>query len=98
MSNILQGAIAGLTFGVVVVAMMMRLTFPDKKAALLGAFCSRFAVGFLIGITVLPVAGWLRDLIVGLLVSLPEAIITKSYLPILIIGGIGGAIIGFIIH
>jgi hypothetical protein len=35
-------------------------------------------------------------LIFGLLISLPDAIITKAYAPILISGIIGGTIIGFI--
>jgi hypothetical protein len=73
------------------------MTFPDKRAALLGAFFSRFAIGFLIGVVVLPVPGWIQGALVGLLVSLPEAIITKSYIPILTIGVIGGAIIGLVI-
>lgn len=98
MNTIVQGAIAGVLFGILVVLMMWRLSFPDKRAALLGAFTSRFAVGFLIGATIIPVAGWLQGLIVGFLVSLPEAIITKSYVPILTIGALGGAIIGLIIH
>jgi hypothetical protein len=34
----------------------------------------------------------------GLLLSLPSAIITKTYAPILIVGGLGGLIIGGLIH
>jgi hypothetical protein len=34
--------------------------------------------------------------LVGLLISLPDAIVTKAYVPILVIGVVGGAIIGFI--
>jgi hypothetical protein len=40
----------------------------------------------------LPVSGAL----VGLLVSLPDAIVTKAYVPILAIGVAGGALIGWI--
>jgi hypothetical protein len=97
MDNFLQGSIAGIVFGVITVLLMSRMTFPDKRAALLGAFFSRFAIGFLIGVVVLPVPGWIQGALVGLLVSLPEAIITKSYIPILTIGVIGGAIIGLVI-
>ena len=43
----------------------------------------------------LPVPGWVTGVLVGLLVSLPDAIITKSYLPILVVGVIGGAAIGW---
>ena len=42
----------------------------------------------------MPVPGWLRGIIVGLLISIPDAIITKAYAPILATGVIGGAIIG----
>ena len=35
-------------------------------------------------------------LIVGLLISLPDAVITKAYAPILIVGAIGGSIIGWL--
>ena len=98
MNTIISGTLAGLIFGIVVVLMMSRMTFPDKKAALLGAFFSRFAVGFLIGASSLPLNGLLQGVIIGFLVSLPEAIITKSYIPILLIGIIGGGIIGLIIH
>jgi hypothetical protein len=35
---------------------------------------------------------------IALLLSLPAAIISKAYAPILIVGAIGGAIIGGIIH
>jgi len=37
-----------------------------------------------------------RGAVVGLLVSIPDAIITKAWAPILIVGVIGGAIIGWL--
>jgi hypothetical protein len=94
MNSILFGVLAGLIFGAVDVALMIPMTFPDKRTAMLAAFCSRFAIGFLIGVTRMPVPGWARGVIVGLLVSIPDAMVTKSYAPILISGAIGGAIIG----
>ena len=48
MNPILVGLIAGVLFGCVDVALMLPMDFPDKKAALIAAFCSRFAIGFLI--------------------------------------------------
>jgi hypothetical protein len=98
MNDIAQGAIAGVIFGIIAALLMLPMTFPDKKSALLGAFLSRFAIGFLIGASTLPVSGWLLGATIGLLVSLPEAIITKSYVPIIIVGILGGALIGFIIR
>ncbi|HEY2569631.1 MAG TPA: hypothetical protein VGI25_09955 [Candidatus Udaeobacter sp.] len=37
-------------------------------------------------------------LLFGLLISLPDAIITHKYVPTLVLGGIGGLIIGGLIH
>jgi hypothetical protein len=67
-------------------------------AALLGAFLNRFGVGLVIGCVRLPWPGWAVGLFFGLLLSLPDAIITKAYAPILILGSVGGLIIGGLIH
>jgi hypothetical protein len=90
--------IAGIVFGAVAVATMLPLSFPDKRTALLGAFTDRFAVGLVIGCVQLPWPGWAMGLVFGFLLSLPSAIITKAYPPILILGGLGGLIIGGLIH
>jgi len=76
---------------------MIPLTFEDKRAALLGAFLNRFAIGFVIGAARLPVPAWGQGLIFGILLSLPDAIITKAFAPILILGAVGGTVIGFIV-
>ena len=99
MSKIVLGLIAGVAFGALDVGLMLPMSFPDKTAALLGAFTSRFAIGFVIGCVQLPILpGWMVGLLFGLLISLPDAIITHKYIPILVLGGIGGLIIGGIIH
>lgn len=98
MSNLEWGVIAGLIFGAVAVGMMLPMSFPDKRAALLGAFTDRFAIGLVIGCVQLPWPGWAVGLFFGLLLSLPSAIVTKAYAPILVIGGIGGLVIGGMIH
>jgi len=91
--------IAGAIFGAVSVAMMLPMSFPDKRAALLAAFINRFAIGLVIGCVTLPGwPGWLVGLLFALLLSLPAALISKAYGPILLIGAIGGVIIGGIIH
>ena len=95
MNPILMGLIAGVVFGCVDVALMLPMDFPDKKTALIAAFCSRFAIGFLIPLIRMPIPRVAVGVLVGLLISLPDAIITKSYLPILASGLIGGAIIGW---
>ena len=98
MSNALRGVIAGVVFGAVAVGMMLPLSFPDKQAALLGAFVDRFAIGLVIGCVQLRWPGWAVGLLFGLLLSLPSAIITKAFVPILMIGGLGGLVIGGLIH
>ena len=98
MSRIMLGTICGLIFGALSAASMLPLSFPDKRAALLGAFLNRFAIGFCIGAARLPLPAWLSGLIFGLLLSLPDAIITKAYAPILIFGVVGGIVIALIVN
>jgi hypothetical protein len=96
MSRIQLGIFCGLIFGGVDTAMMIPLSFPDKRAAMLGAFIARFALGFVICNIRLPWPGWAVGLLLGILLSLPDAIITKAIAPILASGAIGGLIIGWI--
>ncbi len=98
MSHQLLGAIAGLIFGVITVGLMAPMTFPDKTAALCAAFVERFSIGLVIGCVQLSWPGWLVGLSFGLLLSIPSAIITKVYVPILVLGSLGGVIIGGIVH
>ena len=99
MSKLVLGVIAGLVFGALDVGLMLPMSFTNKTTALLGAFTSRFAIGFVIGCVHLPAwPGWLVGLLFGILISLPDAIITHKYVPILVLGGIGGLVIGGLIH
>jgi hypothetical protein len=97
MSRTTLGAICGVVFGAVSVATMIPLKFDDKTAAMTGAFITRFAVGFVIGAAHLNLPPWAQGLLFGLLLSLPDAIITKAYAPILVLGAVGGIIIGFVV-
>jgi hypothetical protein len=96
MARIPLGILCGLIFGGIDTAMMIPLSFPDKRAAMLGAFIARFALGFVICNIKLPWPGWLVGLLLGVLLSLPDAIITKAFAPILASGAVGGLIIGWI--
>ncbi len=96
MNRIALGISCGLAFGILDVALMLPMSFPDKRVALAGAFLDRFAIGFLICIVDLPLSGWATGLVVALLISLPSAVITKAYVPILGVGAVGGIIIGII--
>ena len=89
------GIVGGLVFGAIDVALMLPLHFADRATAFAAAFASRFAIGVLAATTQLPLPAWARGLIVGLLISIPDAIITKAYAPILITGVIGGTAISW---
>jgi hypothetical protein len=97
MSRLTLGVLCGLIFGIVDVGIMLPMSFPDKRAAITAAFIARFAIGFVIGAARLPWPGWASGLFFGLLLSIPDAIITKAYGPIIGMGAIGGTIIGFVI-
>jgi uncharacterized membrane protein YjjP (DUF1212 family) len=96
MNPIVLSLICGVGFGALAVVLMLPMTFPNKRTALIAAFASRFAIGFLIPLVALPMAGFVKGALVGLLISLPDAIVTRAYVPILAVGVVGGAIIGFI--
>lgn len=96
MNSILLGVILGIVFGIVAVAPMFKMTFSDKQAAITGAFINRFAIGFLIPNALLGIDPIIRGLLLGILLSLPDAIITKSYAPIIGLGIIGGLVIGVV--
>ena len=97
MSRIPLGVLLGLVIGALDVAMMLPLSFPDRRAAFAGAFCSRFALGFFAATVRLPLPPIVSGIVVGLLTSAPDAIITKAYAPILVLGAIGGLVIGVIV-
>src|SRR4029453_14331076 len=93
MSRVVLGALCGLAFGAIDVGIMLPMTFPDKRAAITAAFIARFGIGFVIGAVRLPWPGWAVGLTFGLLLSIPDAIITKAYGPIIGMGAVGGTII-----
>jgi len=98
MSRLPLGAICGLVYGALSAASMIPLSFQDKRAALLGAFINRFSIGFVLGAVALPWPGWLTGLVIGVLLSLADAVITKAYVPIIALGAIGGTVIGWIVQ
>ena len=87
---------AGLVFGIIDIIPMYFMDFPDKEVAILSAFINRFAIGFIIPLLNLNFSGWLKGLIIGILLSVPDALITGAYAPILLFGILGGLIIGII--
>ena len=104
MSRLLLGTIAGIVYGALSAASMLPMSFPDKQAALTGAFLNRLSIGIVIGAVIgapqidrLGMPAWAVGLAVGLLLSLADAVITKAYAPILVLGAVGGAIIGWLV-
>jgi hypothetical protein len=97
MTCVTFGVLLGLVIGAVDVALMLPLSFPDKRAALLGAFFARFALGFFAANVRLPMSPVAAGLVVGILTSVPDAIITKAYAPILVTGIVFGAIAGWVV-
>jgi len=97
MERVTLGALLGLAFGVADVLLMLPMSFSDKRAALLGAFCARFALGFFAATVRLPMPVVAAGVLVGVLTSLPDAIITKAYVPIVGTGIIFGAIAGWVV-
>ncbi len=95
--SLIQGSVAGLLFGIAdIVPMFFMDGIDDKIAAITGAFINRFAIGLFIFTADFPVKAWIKGGMIGLLLSLPDAVITKAYIPIIGTGVIGGLIIGFI--
>jgi hypothetical protein len=88
---------AGLIAAVVAVAVMLPLAFPtreDKRTALLAAAADRFFLGALVGpaAAALGMNGLLIGAVLGVGLGIGSALVTKSYLPILVTGlllGIG---------
>ena len=104
MSRLTLGLISGLIYGALSAASMTPLTFPDKRAALLGAFLNRLAIGITIGAVIgapqvdaLRLPPWAIGLGVGVVLSAADAVITKAYAPILVLGALGGAVIGWLV-
>lgn len=96
MPTIVTALVAGLAFGAFSVATMLPMVLEDKPRALAASFASRFSIGFLIPFVTLPWPGVLVGAVVGLLVSLSDAIMTRAFAPILLAGTLGGALIGWL--
>jgi hypothetical protein len=94
MNHVTLGLMLGVAAGVVVVAVMLPMGFADKRSALAAAFISRFSIGFLTANVALPIHPVVLGAGIGLVLSLPDALVTKAYAPILIIGTVLGALCG----
>lgn len=101
MNKLFLGIICGLIFGIIDVLIMIPLKYENSRKrneAMTAAFIERFMIGFLIPNVELGIHPATTGLLLGLGLSLPSAIITRAYAPIIGIGMLGGIIIGFIVH
>ncbi len=100
MNRILLGTICGLAFGVIDVLVMIPLKYENNRKrmeAMTAAFIERFMIGFLIPLVDLGMPRTITGALLGFSLSLPSAIITRAYAPIIGIGILGGLIIGIIV-
>lgn len=90
MNRVLPGVLCGVLFGAVAASMVFFCKSPEKSTTvLLQALFSRFVLGVLAANVTLRLHPALSGAIVGLLISLPEAIAMKST------AGILGTRLGF---
>jgi hypothetical protein len=97
MTRLAFGLLAGAAFGTLAVLSMLKLSFPDKRAALTAAFIDRFGIGLVVALVNVSWPSWTIGVVFGLLLSAPSAIITRAWAPILIFGLVGGLVIGLLL-
>ncbi|MEK7543248.1 MAG: hypothetical protein AAB557_00095 [Patescibacteria group bacterium] len=100
MNNITLGIMCGLAFGIIDVLIMIPLKYENNRKrneAMSAAFIERFMIGFLIPNVDLGIHPVLTGLLLGVSLSVPSAIITRAYAPIIGIGIVGSVIFGFIV-
>ena len=99
MNKIILGIMCGLVFGIIDVLVMIPLKYENNRKridAMIAAFIERFMVGFLIPNVDLGIHPALTGLLLGIGLSVPSAIITRVYAPIIGIGIVGSVIIGLV--
>lgn len=100
MNKIILGLTCGLAFGIIDVLIMIPLNLGDNRKrieAMSSAFLERFMIGFLIPVVDLGISSVITGLLLGLGLSVPTAIITRAYAPIIGFGVGGGLVIGYIV-
>ena len=97
MTTVTWGLICGFAIGLIDVLVMIPLKFESQRhriEAMAGAFLERFMMGFLIPNLSLSVSTIVLGAILGVGLSLPTAIITRTYLPIVGFGLVSGLLVG----
>lgn len=89
-----------MAFGIIDVLIMIPLKYESNRKrneAMSSAFIERFMLGFLIPNIDLGMHAALSGFLLGIGLSVPTAIITRVYAPIIAIGAVGGIVIGFVV-
>jgi hypothetical protein len=100
MNRIILGMICGAGFGLIDILIMIPVKYQNSRErveVMSAAFLERFMIGFLIPNVNLGFSHFIEGLLLGIGLSLPSAIITRAYVPIIGIGAVGGLIIGLIV-
>jgi hypothetical protein len=91
------GIVFGVGLAAVDLAAMARLRWAARRykvEALTAAAIERFMIGLLIPTTDLGTPRWLTGVIIGIALSLPSALLTKAYQPIIGMGIVAGLVLG----
>ena len=99
MDSINLGLICGSAFGVISAGIMVPMKLGDKRQkteSLIAAFLERFMLGFLIPVVCIGLNPIITGAILGLGLSVPTALTTRAWAPVIGIGVVGGVIIGVI--
>lgn len=88
-----------MAFGIIDVLVMIPLKYENNRKrneAMSAAFIERFMIGFLIPNVDLGIHQAITGMLLGTLLSISSAIITRAYAPIIGIGAMGGLVIGIV--
>ena len=98
MARLWLALICAVVYGTIAVLVMIPLHAEEASRAMAAAFANRFGIGLVVALAPLrgTVPWWLEGLGFGLLLSLPDAIITRAWAPILGMGAVGGLIVAFV--
>ena len=91
MDVISLGLICGVVFGLFSSLIMVTMKFDsgrEKYEAISSSFVDRFMIGLIVPNTTFGLDPLISGLIIGIGLSLPSAIITRTYAPIMVIGAV----------
>jgi hypothetical protein len=99
MDKVTLGLICGAAFGIISAGIMIPMKLGDRRQkieSLIASFLERFMLGFLIPVVCIGLNPIITGALLGAGLSVPTAVITRAYAPIIGIGIAGGIIIGVI--